>query len=1292
MRHPLQSTRRRPRRLIEPLEARLVLSANGMPGNDNPPDLDLSSIGVQTVEPLETITLDLLAAGGAVIDRDGSGGPTDDVIRFQLDPDVPFDTPLGATISSDGVFEWTPTANQLGTFEIVVIAIDCGQPALADAEVLTIVVNRAPIATDNQYTADETTALVSGNILTDDTGDGVDSDPDGNSLAVITIDPTSALGVTLDLNGNGQFTYDPSASAVFDALATGEMVDDTFNYTISDGLGGTDSATVTITITGVNDAPTVEAGQMFSVAATATPDTEVGTVLADDVDSDNLTFAITGGNPGASPNQLFAIDSSSGQITVNNPALLMNNDQHTLTIEVTDDGAGTLMGSGTVEVNVTGSPPIATDNVYTTGEETPQLGGNVITDDTGAGVDSDPDDDLLTVVGFNAQSNLGAAVNVNNDGSFNYIPTSSQALDRLAEGEVRADTFTYTISDGNGGTDTATVTINVTGVNDEPTAGNDTAEIGEDGPSILIDVLDNDTDPDIDGAAPDDGLMITNFSQVTENVLVSVENGQVRYDPNGVFNNLALEQQLTDTFTYTISDGNGGTDSATVTVTITGLNDPPNAEDDTATVNEDGPVLEIDVLGNDTDPDVVDPENPGGGGLVVVELEIIDLISGTGQVTVGAAMDDDDEEIILYDPNGAFDHLAEGQTTTDVFDYTVSDGAGGTDSASVMVTVIGQNDAPNLVPIAAQQAVEGTLLEVPVTGGDIDEGTVLTFSLDLDNSPEDATIETTGPNTAIVRWTPGPEDVPGPVGFRVLVTDNASVPASDAESFEVTVQESISPPVVDLNGTAAGNDFEATFTAAGAEPILIVNSDDLFGLTVATGDNPQLIGATATLNVTPDGSNETLAVETTGTGITASYSTTTGVLTLTGNDTPAAYQQVLRTLTYHNTATTPQSGARNVAVVVDDGAVTSDPATATVHVAFAPMVDLNGSDTGFDFATTFSASGGPVLLADPTATITDVDSNTLESLSVTLLSPSDEVMETLAATTTGTEIVSSFDEPTGVLTLAGNDTLANYQQVLRSVTYDDDTTSDTITLSADNVIVGPDEVANVPIRVNHAGAVQGIDLVISFDPSQFLVTANDIQTTSMTDAWNFVFVNLETPGQIQLTMAGTRALGAVEVTANDGLTSSRPRDTTIAGAGSGAILNIRFQPQPGATVGSSLTFSGVRFNEGQIVPEVTNGSITINGGVLQAAELTSGSENPPANLLMNVEPAVVETSTPANVSEPLQQFATSLFVTAEEPIGPSPQVADHVLNSLALESEPDEDSLDDLLDEISADVHEALSS
>ncbi len=114
-----------------------------------------------------------------------------------------------------------------------------------------------------------------------------------------------------------------------------------------------------------------------------------------------------------------------------------------------------------------------------------------------------------------------------------------------------------------------------------------------------------------------------------------------------------------------------------------------------------------------------------------------------------------------------------------------------------------------------------------------------------------------------------------------------------------------------------------------------------------------------------------------------------------------------------------------------------------------PFIDLDADDSSgagiTNFVTSFTEDGGPVTLADSDATLTDLDSANLTSLTVTITNLQDGAFELLAADTTGTSITASYDSGTGVLTLSGTDTVVNYEQVLRTVMYDNTSDSPTTT-------------------------------------------------------------------------------------------------------------------------------------------------------------------------------------------------------------------------------------------------------
>jgi Ca2+-binding RTX toxin-like protein len=175
------------------------------------------------------------------------------------------------------------------------------------------------------------------------------------------------------------------------------------------------------------------------------------------------------------------------------------------------------------------------DDAYTTDEDTAITVSPLEND-------SDADGDDLTITEI-TQPATGEAV-LNADGTITFTP---------ADDFVGEETITYTVSDGQGGTDTATITFTVTGVNDGPDAVDDEASTNNLTP-VVIPVLGNDTDPE------NDDLTVTEASVDVGDVTINAD-GTLTYTPEAEFGGVA-------TITYTITDGNGGFDTATVTVSV----------------------------------------------------------------------------------------------------------------------------------------------------------------------------------------------------------------------------------------------------------------------------------------------------------------------------------------------------------------------------------------------------------------------------------------------------------------------------------------------------------------------------------------------------------------------------------------------------------------------------------------------------------------------------------------------------------------------------------------------------
>jgi hypothetical protein len=408
--------------------------------------------------------------------------------------------------------------------------------------------------------------------------------------------------------------------------------------------------------------------------------------------------------------------------------------------------------------------PVAVNDDVTTDEDTPV---EIAVLDN----DSDPDGDALTVVAVGTPASGSATTD-------STVVTYTPAPD--FDG---SDTFTYTVSDGDLA-DTATVAVTVTSINDPPIAVDDAATTAE-GTAVTVAVLGNDSDPDGDTLAvvavgrPASGSATTDGTAVT-------------YTPAPDFDG-------SDTFTYTVSDGDLA-DTATVAVTVTPINNPPIAVDDVATTAEDTPRT-IAVLGNDSDPD--------GDTLAVVAV---------GTPTSGSATTDG--TAVTYTPAPDFDG-------GDAFTYTVSDGNGGSDTATVTVIVSPVNDDPLAVDDSATTDEDtSVIINVLVNDSDPDGDTLTVSSV---TQPGHGAV-TNG--TTHVTYTPNPNFL-GDDAFTYTVSDGHG--STDTATVSVTVVApgpapspyrvylpfvvGYQPDLVVEQVVATGNDVRVVIKNAGHAPV-----------------------------------------------------------------------------------------------------------------------------------------------------------------------------------------------------------------------------------------------------------------------------------------------------------------------------------------------------------------------------------------------------------------------------------------------------------------------------------------
>src|SRR6187397_1386407 len=315
--------------------------------------------------------------------------------------------------------------------------------------------------------------------------------------------------------------------------------------------------------------------------------------------------------------------------------------------------------------------------------------------------DSDPDDAASLSYALVAPV---AGLTLNPDGSYSFDPTNA-AYNHLAQGATTDVVASYTVSDGLGGSDTATLTITVTGTNDDPVAVADTDSATEGGSAVTGSVATNDSDPD-DGASLSYAL-VAPVAGLTLN-----PDGSYSFDPtNAAYNHLAQGATTDVVASYTVSDGLGGSDTATLTITVTGTNDDPVAVADTDSATEGGSAVTGSVATNDSDPD-------DGASLSYA------LVAPVAGLTLNP------DGSYSFDPtNAAYNHLAQGATTDVVASYTVSDGLGGSDTATLTITVTGTNDDPVAVADTDSATEGGSAVtgSVATNDSDPDDGASLSY-------------------------------------------------------------------------------------------------------------------------------------------------------------------------------------------------------------------------------------------------------------------------------------------------------------------------------------------------------------------------------------------------------------------------------------------------------------------------------------------------------------------------------------------------------------------------------------
>ncbi len=715
----------------------------------------------------------------------------------------------------DGKLVFTPAENFNGHAEITYTVTD-GQ--LTDAAKVTVTVN--PVNDAPTIKVDAVESI---------TEDAVSTDTVIATLEVADTDtPEDQLTVSLENNSNGYFVLVGNevklTQAGVDAVNNDELnlKDLTISASVSDGVNPTANDSDSLVVNRVNDAPTVENAIGDQVLS---EDFDAYTIDLNEVfkDSDSsLEFSVSGNNS-------IQISIVNGVATITPTADW--NGKETITFTAKDPSGESV--SQTVNFTVTPVADIEADKT-TVVEDTPTI-IKVLGNDTFEGKDK--------VVSLDAENGpKNGTVIVNNDGTVTYTPDDNY---------VGKDTFTYVVTSG-GVSESTTVEVNVTPVNDAPVAKDDIATTQED-TAVTIDVLPNDSD--VDG----DKLSIQSATVPEAQGKVEIVDGKLVFTPAENFNGHAE-------IIYTVTDGEL-TDEAKVTVTVNPVNDAPTIKVDAVesitedAVNTDTVVATLTVRDTDTSEDqlTVSLENNSNGYFVLVGNEVkltqagVDAVNNDElnlkDLTISASVSDgvnptasDSDSLIVNRVNDAptvENAIADQELSEDFATYTIdlNDAFKDSDSAlnfsvsgnsNVLVSI--ENGIATISPTAdwngsetltftatdpsgesvsqtvdftvapvvdivadSTNVVEDTPTIINVLGNDTFEGKDKVVSLDAENGPKNGTV--TVNNDGTVTYTPDDNYV-GKDTFTYVVTSGGV-----SESTTVTVN------VTPVNDKPESEDF-----------------------------------------------------------------------------------------------------------------------------------------------------------------------------------------------------------------------------------------------------------------------------------------------------------------------------------------------------------------------------------------------------------------------------------------------------------------------------------------------------
>ncbi|WP_254509452.1 beta strand repeat-containing protein [Anatilimnocola floriformis] len=1097
-------------------------------------------------------------------------------------------------------------------------------------------VNDLPVlATNSPLTVAEgapATTIANTNLLT------TDADATAAQLVyTVTLLPTNGV---LSLSGspllvNQTFTQaDINNSLLKYAHNGSETTSDSFTFTVSDGTATLPVSTFNITITPVNDAPTLTNNVLLIVAEGATNIAITSTnLLASDAESPatNLTYTLSSvpangtlalsGTPLALNGTFTQANINSGLLTYSHSGSETTSDSFMFTVS---DGTATLPVS-TFNITITpvnDAPVLATNSPLTVAEgaaATTITSANLVVTDA----DNTAAQLIYTVTSIPANGVLslsGSALAVNQ--TFTQADINNSLLKYAHNGsETTSDSFTFTVTDGAVTLPGSTFSIMITAVNDPPTLTNNTSlTVAEGATNAAItstNLLVSDGDTGAAGltytltAVPANGTLALSgaplgiggtFTQANINA------GLLTYSHNG-------SETTSDSFTFTVSDGNSSIAATTFSITVTPVNDTPTLTTNIGlTVAEGAAATTI----ASSQLAVTDPDATPVQVVYTVTVLPTNGVLSLGGAAVGIngtfTQADINAGLVKYAHNGS-------ETTSDSFTFTVSDSSTGSIPTTIFaITVTPVNDAPVVATNAGLTVSEGAPATVIgsalLNATDVDSNN-LTLTYAIVTLPTNGTLSVNGaPLTAAGTFTQAQVN-----GGQLAYAHNGSETTSD--SFSFTVSDG-------AGGSTLPTIFAIAITAVNDPPVLATNS----GLTnVPLNTSVTLTGSNL---LTTDADNTaTQLVYTVGTAPAGTLTLTgTGVLTAGG------------TFTQDDINTGKVSYAAPAAGVADSFTFTVSDGTATLPTATF-TIGLIAANT----SPTIVNNVGLTLAEGATSPI----SNTLLQVTDAQQSAANLTYTITAIPANGVLLLNSTP-----LTLNGTFTQADINAGLLSYTHNgSETTGDSFTFTVADGAGGtiPATTFTITITAVNDAPVLAVNTgltVFEGDAATTITSAQLAVTDVDNGAAQIVFTVLSIPANGTLALSGT-ALGInatfTQADINNGLVtyahngsettsdtfsfSVTDGNTTIASTPF-AITVTPVNDAPVLSVNAGLTVA-----EGAAATVITSARLAVTDADTPAASITFTVTATPANgtLLRNGTPlAISSTFTQADINNGLLSY------------------------------------------------------